>query len=134
MTIDPFDPVVRDGRMYGRGSCDTKGGMAAMMHALASLADEAVIPPCDVWFAAAIDEEFSYRGVVALCQDLQADAAIVAEPTMLRAVVASKGLVRWKIETVGKAAHSAKPHLGVNAIEHMALVITALQQDSHRTS
>lgn len=130
MTIDPFEPTVQGGRMHGRGACDTKGGMAAMMHAIASLQEDGLTPPCDVWFAATIDEEFSYRGVVALCQDLQADAAIIAEPTELQAVIASKGLVRWKIETIGKSAHSAKPHLGVNAIEHMATVIQAIQQDN----
>ncbi len=154
MTIDPWNPEIRDGKMYGRGSCDTKGGMAAMMHAVASLVADGITPECDVLFTATIDEEYSYRGVVALCDSLSpgtvdphilshevpprnpwhAEAAIIAEPTGLMAVIASKGLVRWKIETRGKAAHSAKPHLGVNAIEHMAHVITALQQDTRRLS
>lgn len=141
MTISPWEPEIRDGKMYGRGSCDTKGGMAAMMHAAASLFADGITPPCDVLFAATIDEEYSYRGVVAFCaamqadgQPLQADAAIVAEPTLLQPVVASKGLVRWKIETIGKAAHSAKPHLGVNAIEKMARVIAALEKDTLRLS
>jgi acetylornithine deacetylase len=147
MTIDPWLPQIRDGRMYGRGACDTKGGLAAMMHAVASLAEEGIEPPCEVLFAATVDEEFSYRGVAALCSDvhdeprpwtnnqrLHADAAIVAEPTSLNLVVASKGLVRWKIETRGRAAHSAKPHLGVNAIEKMAMVIAAIRDDSVRLS
>lgn len=150
MEIEPWNARVRDGRLYGRGACDTKGGMAAMMHAVASLANEATAPACEVLFAATIDEEFSYRGVVALCNSLapgpidpriltnelppanpwHADAAIIAEPTSLAPVIASKGLIRWKIETRGKAAHSAKPHLGVNAIEHMAHLIVALEQDT----
>ncbi len=130
MSIDPWTAEVRDGRMYGRGACDTKGGMAAMMHALASLQADHVTPPCEVWFAATIDEEFSYRGVVALCQDVRAEAAVVAEPTLLRGVIASKGVVRWKIETRGKSAHSSKPQLGTNAIEHMAHLIVALQKDT----
>lgn len=150
MTIEPHTPTIRDGKLYGRGSCDTKGGMAAMMHAVATLAREGITPPVDVLFTATIDEEFSYRGVVALCnslkpgdvdpavltdaaiptEPLQAVAAIIAEPTNLRAVIASKGLVRWKIETVGKSAHSAKPHLGINAIEQMAVIIAALKEDT----
>lgn len=131
MVIEPWDPEIRDGKLFGRGSCDTKGGMAAMMHAVANLAADGIRPACDVWFAATIDEEFSYRGVVALCEPpFHADVAIVAEPTQLQAVIASKGLVRWKIETRGKAAHSAKPHLGINAIEHMAEIIAAIQKDT----
>ncbi|QDS91970.1 putative succinyl-diaminopimelate desuccinylase [Roseimaritima multifibrata] len=152
MTIPPWTPDIRDGKMYGRGACDTKGGMAAMMHALASLVHQGYTPACDVLFAATIDEEYSYRGVVALCDSLdpgpvdpiiletevpprnplRAEAAIIAEPTGLEAVIASKGLVRWKIETRGKAAHSAKPHLGNNAIEQMAHVIRAIEADNLR--
>ncbi|QDT04807.1 putative succinyl-diaminopimelate desuccinylase [Rubripirellula lacrimiformis] len=152
MTIPPWTPEIRQGRMYGRGSCDTKGGMAAMMNAVSTMVSAGTTPPCDVLFTATIDEEFSYRGVVALCDSLEpgpvdaailttesspthpwtADAAIIAEPTDLRAVIASKGLVRWKIVTTGRSSHSAKPHLGVNAIEHMAHVITAIESDTRR--
>lgn len=127
MTIPPFEPEIRDGLLYGRGSCDTKAGLAAMMHAVASLKEP---PPCEVWLAAVVDEEFSFQGVLALCDGLSADAAIVAEPTSLRAAIASKGVLRWKIRTQGKAAHSSKPHLGLNAINHMAQVVSAFEEDA----
>jgi acetylornithine deacetylase len=130
MTIPPFDPVVRDGRLYGRGACDTKGGLAAMMHALAQLKERSIRPSCEVWLAAVVDEEFSFQGVLALCEGLRADAAIVAEPTDLRAIIASKGVLRWKMRTKGKAAHSSKPHLGVNAISHMGLILAALDREA----
>lgn len=132
MTIPPFEPRVEDGRMYGRGSCDTKAGLAAMMHAVASLHEDGIRPPCEVWLAAVVDEEFSYRGVVKLCNGLTGRAAIVAEPTGLRAVIASKGVLRWRITVTGKAAHSGKPQLGVNAINHMARVVLALEEDHQR--
>ena len=128
MTIPPFDPVIRDGRMYGRGSCDTKAGLAAMMHAVASIHEEGTKLECEVWMVAAADEEHSFRGVMKLCEGLQAEAAIVAEPTELRPVIASKGVLRWKVFTCGKAAHSSKPHLGVNAIVHMSRVIDAFEK------
>lgn len=131
MSIPPFEPRVADGKLYGRGSCDTKAGLAAMMHAVASLHEEGLQPPCEVWLAAVVDEEFSYRGVVKLCEGLTGHAALIAEPTGLRAVIASKGVLRWRISVRGKAAHSGKPHLGVNAINHMARVILALEED-HR--
>ena len=132
MSIPPFEPIIRDGRLYGRGACDTKAGLAAMMHTLADLKQAGITPPCDVLLAAVVDEEFSYRGVVRLCENLQADAAIVAEPTELRAVIASKGVLRWTIEVQGKAAHSSKPHLGVNAIQHMRRVLETLEKDDAR--
>ena len=59
MSIPPFEPRVEDGKMYGRGSCDTKAGLAAMMHAVASLHEAGLQPPCEVWLAAVVDEEFS---------------------------------------------------------------------------
>lgn len=132
MSIPPFEPTIADGRLHGRGSCDTKAGVAAMMQALASLKRDRVTPPCEIWFAAAADEEYSFRGVLKLCEGLKADAAVVSEPTEMRAVIASKGVLRWKIRTNGKSAHSSKPHLGVNAINHMAHLILALEADDER--
>lgn len=137
MTIPPFKPVVKDGRMFGRGACDTKSGLAGMMHALADVAESSASPPCDLWFVATVDEEFAYRGVTAFCRELAVETcvvAVVAEPTELQPVVASKGLIRWVIETTGKAAHSAKPHLGVNAITSMVHVLQALEHDNLQLS
>lgn len=132
MAIPPFDPVIERGRLYGRGACDTKAGLAGMMHAVVSLQAEGFIPPSEIWLAAVVDEEFSYRGVVKLCEGLHGVAAVVAEPTELRLVAASKGVVRWRIRVQGRAAHSSKPHLGVNAINHMARLILALEEDHLR--
>jgi len=146
MSIPAFEPTVKDGRLFGRGSCDTKGGLAAMMQAMVSLQQESLQPPQDILLAAVVDEEYSYRGVVALCDGmeprvpgqvasevpLKAELAVVAEPTDLRMVVASKGVLRWKIETIGQAAHSSKPHLGKNAIVAMARVVDLLQKDATR--
>ncbi len=129
MTIPPFDPVIQTGRMYGRGAVDDKGGLAAMLHAVGSLREDGIVPECEVLLAAVVDEEFSYRGVVKLCEGLSAEAAIVAEPTEMRVVVASKGVLRFRIHVRGKAAHSAKPHLGCNAITHMARLVLALERE-----
>jgi len=130
MSIQPFAPEIRDGKLYGRGACDVKSGLAAMMHAVASLAAEGRQPRCEVLLAAAADEELAFRGVLKLREGLTADAAIVAEPTSLRLIAATKGVLRFRIRTVGKAAHSSKPHLGVNAIYRMARVVAALEEDS----
>jgi len=133
MTIPPFEPTIEDGRLYGRGSCDTKGGLAAMMHAVRDLADSGERAPQDVYLAATIDEEHAFRGVTALVKwfeqrGVKPGAAIVAEPTELRLVRANKGVLRWRVETRGVAAHSSKPHLGRNAITAMAEVIGELEK------
>src|SRR5205085_9759872 len=106
MSGNPFVPGMREGRIYGRGACDTKGGLAAMMHGLSELKQEGFVPACDVILAATMDEEHSYRGVVNLCEAMKAEAAIVAEPTELHLVVASKGCLRWRVTVEGRAAHS----------------------------
>jgi succinyl-diaminopimelate desuccinylase len=132
MVIPPFEPAIRNGQMHGRGACDTKGGLASMMRALADLKLSGKTPACDVWVVAAADEEHSYRGVAKLCENIKGRAAVVAEPTEMKVVVASKGCVRFRITTRGKAAHSSEPHLGANAIEHMAHVIETLAEYARR--
>jgi acetylornithine deacetylase len=132
MEIDPFGAEIRGGKLYGRGSVDDKAGLAAMMHAVASFKADGVTPECEVWLAAVVDEEFSYRGVVRLCEGLRAEAAIVAEPTEMRLVTATKGVLRFRIVTRGLAAHSSKPHLGHNAISDMARVILEFEAENAR--
>jgi acetylornithine deacetylase/succinyl-diaminopimelate desuccinylase family protein len=126
----PFEPVIENGRIYGRGACDTKGGLVAMMHAIADVHESGVKPPCEVWFVSAMDEEHSCQGATFFCRDLQAAGAVIAEPTGLRMIRASKGCVRWNITVHGKAAHSAKPHLGVSAILGMSRLLLELEKDN----
>jgi acetylornithine deacetylase/succinyl-diaminopimelate desuccinylase family protein len=132
MRVRPFDPEIRDGRMYGRGACDTKAGLAAMMHAIADLNHMGVQPPCEVWVASTVDEEHSYRGVLKLCENLKVVAAVVSEPTEMKVAIASKGCLRWRVTVKGKAAHSSKPTLGTNAIELMASLVKSLEDHSRK--
>lgn len=125
----PFDPVRRGNVMYGRGSCDTKGGLAAMLHAMKRIADTKSRPSASVILVAAVDEEFSFQGVLKFLENGgKADGAIVAEPTDLHLVVASKGVLRFRLQTTGRTAHSSKPELGINAINKMAKLILAMEQ------
>ncbi len=137
MTIDPFKPTVRDGKIYGRGSCDIKGGMVAMLGAVARLAKERPPQMPTIIMACTADEEHGHTGVIELTKlwakgaksifPREPDAAIVAEPTSLNAVVAHKGAARWRCTTRGRAAHSSQPHLGDNAIYKMARVLRAFE-------
>jgi acetylornithine deacetylase ArgE len=129
MTVPPFDAGVREGRLYGRGACDVKGGMAAMLAAMERLARERPPGAASVVGAFTVDEEAGFTGVRRLARELPAGAAfaIVAEPTRLEVVVAHKGLVRWRIRTRGRSCHSARPADGVNAVYLMAPVLAALE-------
>ena len=127
MTIAPFDPRIEGGRLYGRGSCDIKGGMAAMLVAVARLCRERPPGAASVVLACTVDEEFTHTGSSHLAgTDHGADLAIVAEPTLLDLVHCHKGALRWKIRTQGVACHSSTPQLGVNAIYRMGRVLDAL--------
>ena len=129
MTIAPFDPVIREDRLHGRGACDIKGGMAAMMTAFARLVRERPAGSASVILACTVDEEFTHIGSSRLAEQVEGvDVAIIAEPTRLNIVDRHKGAVRWKIRTNGVACHSSTPNLGDNAIYRMAKVVTALAE------
>lgn len=130
MDIDPFDPVVRDGKLYGRGSCDTKGSMSTYLAALQRVLQSNRPLRRNVIFAAVHDEEFSFGGIRELTatHDLKATFAVVGEPTQLRLIHAHKGLCRFHIHTLGKAAHSSMPWLGDSAIFRMADVLEDLRR------
>jgi acetylornithine deacetylase len=130
MTVPPFDAEVRNGRLYGRGACDVKGGMAAILAAMERLAADRPKGAASVIAAFTVDEESGFTGVRRLSRELPAGVAfaVVAEPTRLEVVVAHKGLVRWRVRTRGRSCHSARPVDGVNAVYRMAPVLAALEE------
>ena len=129
MTIDPFAAEIRDGKLYGRGSCDVKGGMTAMLTAFTRLVRERPAGAANVILACTVDEEHTFLGVQELAhRHLKADFAIVAEPTLLQIVDAHKGVARWKLRTEGRACHSSRPDQGINAFYHMGRVLVAIEQ------
>jgi acetylornithine deacetylase len=122
----PFDPVVRDGRLYGRGAYDMKAGLAACMLAAGRLRSERL--PGDVVVAAVADEEHASIGVQSVLGRWRTDAAIVTEPTSLQVCVAHKGFAWAEVETRGRAAHGSRTAEGVDAITRMAPVLTRLAE------
>ncbi len=128
MEIPPFTPEVKGGKLYGRGSCDTKGSLAAILSAATSLLGRPGSLRYNIVLAAVVDEEYRFSGARHLVErGINADWAIAGEPTRLRIVRAHKGVTRWKIVTRGRAAHSAYPEKGENAIYAMAQVIQRLE-------
>ncbi len=134
MTIAPFDPVVRDARLYGRGSCDTKSSAAAMIHALMDHR-AAAGPKANVALLFSVDEEMGKRGITRFCAEIPTRpggaiaGAVVGEPTSLRGASAHCGVLRFAIEAQGVAAHSSRPELGRSAISGMLKIISRLEGD-----
>ncbi len=126
-----FIPQRKNGRLYGRGACDTKGSVAAMLGALCELAAAKSRPmETEIIFAGLIDEENAQAGSRALAASgFKADLAIVGEPTKLQVVTAHKGSLWLRLETHGRAAHGATPQLGKNAVHEMARIVDALEMD-----
>lgn len=134
MTIPPFEATIEGGRLWGRGSCDTKGTGAAMLFALRRYAAlPAAERPNHIAVAFVIDEEIGMTGVRALARrhwptlGFTPAGVIVGEPTMLRPIVAHNGATRWRIATRGVAAHSSNPARGRSAISAMVKVIQAFE-------
>jgi len=122
----PFSARMENGRLYGRGSQDMKGGVAAMLGAAADLAKNWTRGKLIV--AGVIDEEYESAGAEALVKQWKADAAIVTEPTDLQLAIAHKGFAWIEITTRGRAAHGSRPAEGRDAIMRMGRVLMALEQ------
>ncbi|MGA2177153.1 MAG: M20/M25/M40 family metallo-hydrolase [Verrucomicrobiota bacterium] len=129
-----FIPQTRHGRIYGRGACDTKGSVAAMLAALSRLARHGRRPAAtELVFAGLVDEENAQAGSRALGRSaLRADLAIVGEPTRLRLVTAHKGSLWLRLSTRGKAAHGSCPNLGKNAVHEMSRIVDLLETEYAR--
>jgi acetylornithine deacetylase len=128
MTIDPFGARIENGRLYGRGACDIKGGMAAMLAAFARLVRDKPRGAANVVMACSVDEEYTALGARKLVDcGLKADMAVVAEPTQLDIVHAHKGAVRWHLSTTGRSCHSSAPEKGINAIYRMGRLLVAIE-------
>jgi acetylornithine deacetylase/succinyl-diaminopimelate desuccinylase-like protein len=128
---EQYVPVMQDQRIYGRGACDTKGSVAAMLSALCQVARSGSRPlQTEIVFAGLADEENAQAGSRALADcGLKAGLAIVGEPTQLKIVTAHKGSLWLALQTHGKAAHGARPDLGRNAVHEMARVVCLLETD-----
>ena len=124
--VAPFEPVERNGRLYGRGAQDMKSGVAAMIDAARVLA-EAGLNKGRLVIAAVVDEEYASIGADALVTRWQADAAVVTEPTDLEIAIGHKGFSWSEIRTRGRAAHGSRPRDGRDAIVRMGRVLTSLE-------
>lgn len=132
MTINPHGGEIKDGKVWGRGSCDTKGTGAAMLWALYEYSKQKEQPQ-SIAIAFTVDEEFGMTGVRSLVKDwpglgFTPVGVIVGEPTMLRPIVAHNGAVRIRITIKGKATHSSMPHTGINAVSMAARVVVAIEE------
>jgi acetylornithine deacetylase/succinyl-diaminopimelate desuccinylase family protein len=124
--IDPFAPRLEGGRLYGRGSYDMKGSLAACMLAVAEATRSRLRG--DVVLTAVSDEEFASVGSEAVAASIAADASIVTEPTEMELAIAHRGFVHLEIETHGRAAHGSRPHLGIDAIAKMGRVLVGIEE------
>ena len=123
---EPFSGDVRDGKLYGRGSYDMKGSLAAQIAAVAALRDADL--KGDVFVAAVADEEYASIGVQSILDDYRPNGVIVTEPSELEISVAHKGFMLLEVRTFGRAYHGSRPDLGIDANRHMGRVLVELDR------
>jgi acetylornithine deacetylase len=125
---EPFSAAVRDGKMFGRGSYDMKGSLAAQMAAVKAIVDSGTKLRGDVVIAAVADEEYGSIGTADLITHLKTDAAIVTEPTALQICLAHKGYLWIEVETKGRAAHGSRFEQGIDANMRMGRFLAGLDR------
>lgn len=128
MTRPPFEAAIEDGRLYGRGAYDMKGGLASILGAVEALKRAHFQPAGDIWLGFVTDEEYLSIGTDALVQRIQPDAAILTEPTDMGLCVAHKGFAWLTIRTEGLASHGSLYDVGIDAVAHMGRVLTLLEK------
>lgn len=126
--LDPFAGTIRDGRLYGRGAYDMKGGLAAMLGAAHALMMAGASLQGDLLITAVADEEYASLGTEHLVQQVRADAAIVTEPTDLALCRAHRGFIWFRVETFGRAAHGSRFREGVDANMRMGRFLAELDK------
>ena len=134
MTVNPFQGLIKDGVIYGRGACDTKGSGAGMLWALKEYME---LSTCanNIAVLFVTDEEATKTGTTAFVQtqlehlDWTPTGVIVGEPTICQPVVAHNGVIRWKVSTQGVAAHSSNPSNGQSAISTMSKLILEFEKE-----
>ena len=122
----PFDPQVRDGRLYGRGAYDMKGSLAACIGAAKALLDAGFAPGGDLLIAGVADEEYASIGTTEVLQHYRCDGAVVTEPSDLQICLAHKGFTWIEVETLGRAAHGSQHEIGIDANLHMGRFLNEL--------
>lgn len=128
MQGNPFDGRIEDGKLYGRGAYDMKGGLAAILGAVAALKSGGFQPAGDLWLGFVTDEEYLSLGTDALVKAIQPDAAILTEPTEVQLCVAHKGFAWLTLTTYGRAAHGSRYDEGVDAVLHMGRLLAELER------
>lgn len=134
MTVKPFHGLIKEERIYGRGTCDTKGSGAGMMWALKEYM-KLSSSPNNIAILFVTDEEVAKTGATAFVQqqiehlNWKPTGVVVGEPTMCQPVVAHNGVIRWKINTQGVAAHSSDPSNGRSAISAMAKLVLEFEKE-----
>jgi acetylornithine deacetylase/succinyl-diaminopimelate desuccinylase family protein len=131
-TRDPFGAEVVDGMLYGRGSADAKGPLAAFLAAIEAIVRAGVRLHGDLLMTAVVDEEASSTGARRLVPTLDAGLALVGEPTGMLVGIAHRGSLRPVIAVNGRTAHSSRPEQGVNAIYRSVPVIEAFREYAER--
>lgn len=131
----PFDPVVRDGKLFGRGACDMKGFIGVVLTMLPEMKAARLREP--IHFAFSCDEELGCTGAPYMLADLKArgihaNGCIVGEPTDMRVIVAHKGINAYRCRVHGHAAHSSLTPQGLNAIEYAARLICFIRDQADR--
>jgi len=128
----PFSGTLHDGKVYGRGAADMKGGLAAMAQAAVILAESGARLKGDLIIAFTYDETYGLRGAKALLEGgyLEgAGAVLVSEPSGMDVLTAEKGALWLRVQVEGKTAHTSMPHLGVNAISRMVLYLRRVEEE-----